>query len=209
MSASARRQRRTADELIDARFAKAIAHPLRVQIMVELDRGPMSPAEYVAKFGGNLENVAYHFRVLVQCDCIRACGERPRRGAVEHFYENSKHALFSEEEFSGLPTAVKSSFSASILSTFMDQAAEALLSNTLDSHDTRHLTWQRLRLDEEGFAKVMSRLDELFEWLPVEQMAAKERMRRSGEAPLNTAIGMFGFECPMPERDHDLPADSS
>jgi DNA-binding transcriptional ArsR family regulator len=209
MSASARRQRRSADELIDARFAKAIAHPLRVRIMVELDRGPMSPAEYVAQFGGSVENAAYHFRFLARCDCIRICGERPRRGAIEHFYENAKHALFTEDEFSALPVSLKSSFSASILSTFMDQAAEALLTNTLDSHDTRHLTWQRLNLDNEGFEIVMARLEELFRWLPVEQMAAKERMKRSGEAPLNTTVALFGFECPVPERDHDLPREDS
>lgn len=198
------RHRRAGDELIDARFAKAIAHPLRVRIMAELHRGPMSPAEYAAKFGGTLENVAYHFRTLVECDCIQIVGERPRRGATEHFYENIQWALFSEEEFSQLPPAVKGSFSASILSAFMDQAAEALLTNKLDSHESRHLTWQRLRLDEEGFAEVMGRLDAVFEWLPVAQMAARERMKKSGESPMDTTVGMFGFESPKPDRDHDL-----
>lgn len=198
------RQRRTGDELIDARFAKAISHPLRVRIMVELYRAPMSPAEYAAKFGEALENVAYHFRTLMECDCIRVIGKRARRGATEHFYENTQHALFSEEEFSQLPPAVRGSFSASILTTFMDQAAEALLTNKLDSHDSRHLTWQRLQVDEEGFAAIMSRLDELFEWLHVEQMAAGERMKRSGEKPIATTVALFGFECPKAERDHDL-----
>lgn len=200
------KHRRTGDELIDARFAKAIAHPLRVRIMVELYRAPMSPAEYAAKFGGTLENVAYHFRTLLECDCVQVVAERPRRGAVEHFYENTQRALFSEEEFSQLPVAVRGSLSASTLSEFMDQAAEALLTNTLDSQASRHLTWQRLDLDEEGFAEVMSRLDELFEWLPVAQMAARERMKKSGESPLITTVGLFGFECPRPDRDHDLTA---
>ncbi|MBS1861963.1 MAG: helix-turn-helix transcriptional regulator [Actinobacteria bacterium] len=201
---STTRQRRESDELIDARFAKAIAHPLRVRIMVELDRGPMSPAEYAAKFEEETENVWYHFRILAECDCIEVVGERSRRGATEHFYANCQHALFSEEQFSRLPAAVRGSISASILSTFMDQAAEALLTNRLDSHDSRHLTWQRLELDEEGFAEVMGRMDELFEWLPVAQMAAHQRMKKSDEKPLITAVGLFGFECPKPERDHDL-----
>jgi DNA-binding transcriptional ArsR family regulator len=198
--------RRSGEELVDARFAKAIAHPLRVRIMAELYRGPMSPAEYAAKFGGTLENVAYHFRTLVECDCVKVIAERPRRGATEHFYENTHRALFSEEDFTSLPVAVRSSLSAATLSAFMDQAAEALLTNKLDSHSSRHLTWQRLRLDEEGFAQVMARLDELFEWLPVAQMAARERMRKSGEDPVPTTIGMFGFESPKPDRDHDLPS---
>jgi hypothetical protein len=165
----------------------------------------MSPAEYAAKFGGTLENVAYHFRTLVECDCVRVIAERPRRGATEHFYENTQRALFSEEDFSRFPVAVRGSISATTLSAFMDQAAEALLTNKLDSHGSRHLTWQRLQLDEEGFAEVMARLDELFEWLPVAQMAAGERMRKSGESPVPTTVGMFGFESPTADRDHDLP----
>ena len=207
MSASTRRQRREGNELVDARFVKALSHPLRVRIIVELDRAPMPPAEYHVQFGGVLETIAYHFRILAECECIHQVGERQRRGAVEHFYANSKHALFSEEQFSRLPESVKGGFSASILSTFMDQAAESLLANKVDSHDSRHLTWQRLRLDEEGFANVMARLEELFQWLPVEQMAAGERMKKSGEEPLNTTVAMFGFECPWPDRDHDLPAE--
>jgi len=201
------RHRRDGEELIDARFAKAIAHPLRVRIMVELYRAPISPAEYVAKFGGTLENVSYHFRTLAECDCIRIVAERPRRGATEHFYESTQRALFSEEQFSEMPMAVRGSLSASTLSAFMDQAAEALLTNKLDSRESRHLTWQRLRLDEEGFAEVMGRLDEIFEWLPVAQMAARERMKKSGASPMETTVGMFGFESPKPERDHDLPLE--
>ena len=197
--------RRSGEELVDARFAKAIAHPLRVRIMSEIHRGPISPAEYAAKFGGSLENVAYHFRTLVECDCIKVVAERPRRGATEHFYENTHRALFSEQDFSSFPVAVRSSISATALSAFMDQAAEALLTNKMDSHSSRHLTWQRLELDEEGFAEVMGRLDELFEWLPVAQMAARERMRKSGESSLATTVGMFGFESPRADRDHDLP----
>jgi hypothetical protein len=201
------RRRRSGDELIDARFAKAIAHSLRVEIMAELYRAPMSPAEYAAKFGRPLENVAYHFRTLVECDCIEIVDEQPRRGATEHFYASTKRALFGEEEFSLLPPAVKGSFSASILSTFMDQAAESLLTSKLDSHESRHLTWQRLQLDEEGFAEVMTRLDEIFEWLPLAKMAARERMKKSGESPMDTTVAMFGFECPKPERDHDLTVE--
>lgn len=198
------KHRRSGEEIIDSRLAKAIAHPLRVRIWAELHRGPMSPAEYAAKFGGSLENVSYHFRTLVECDCLRVVAKRRRRGATERFYENIQWALFSEEEFSRLPMAVRGSFSASILSAFMDQAAEALLTNKLDSHESRHLTWQRLQLDEEGFAEVMTRLDELFEWLPVAQMAARERMKKSGASSLATTVALFGFESPKADRGHDL-----
>jgi hypothetical protein len=208
-SASARERRRQADELIDARLVRACSHPLRVRIMVELERAPMSPVEYHAQFGGALEKIAYHFRVLAKCECVRIIDERPRRGAVEHIYEITKLALFSTEQFSKLPESVKGGFSASILSTFMDVAAESLLTNKLDSHETRHLTWQRLTLDEQGFENVMERLEELFQWLPVEQMAAAERMKESEEEPLMAAVALSGFEVPWPERDHDLGQENA
>jgi DNA-binding transcriptional ArsR family regulator len=207
MSGSARRLRKQGDELVDRRFVKALSHPVRVRILIELDRGPMSPTEYVDQFGGNLENVSYHFRTLLECDCIKKVEARRVRGVVETFYENTQKALFSEEQFSALPNSVRSGFSATILTTFMDAASEALVTNKLDSHDSRHLTWQRLSLDEEGFARVMSRLDQVYDWLLIEQMAAGVRMKRSGEAPVNTIVAMFGFECPQAERDHDLPSD--
>jgi DNA-binding transcriptional ArsR family regulator len=208
-NASARGQRRDADELIDARLVRACSHPLRVRIMVELERAPMSPVEYQAQFGGPLETIAYHFRILAECECARIIHERPRRGAVEHIYEITKLALFSTEQFSKLPESIKGGFSASILSTFMDVAAEALLTNKLDSHETRHLTWRRLPLDEEGFENVMARLEEVFQWLPAEQMAAAERMKESGEQPLLTAVALSGFECPWPERGHDFGSENA
>jgi hypothetical protein len=205
-AASRRRQRRDAEELIDPLLVKAMRHPLRVQIMTELDRGPMSPAEYRAQFGGNLEKIAYHFRILKECECVVQVGEDQHRGAVKKIYKSVKHALFSAEHFSQLPESVKGGFSASIISTFMDVAQEALMANTVDSHASRHLEWQRLCLDEEGFATVMTRLDETYEWLCAQQMAAVERMKKSTEEPLNTTVGIFAFECPWPEREHDLPA---
>lgn len=208
-TSAARERRRQAHELIDSRLVRACSHPLRVRIMVELERAPMSPAEYHVQFGGELEKIAYHFRVLKKCECARIIDERPVRGAVEHIYEITRLALFSTEEFSTLPESVKGGFSASILTTYMDLAAEALLANKLDSHETRHLTWQRLTLDEEGFENVMERLEELFRWLPVEQMAAAERMKQSGEAPLMAAVALSGFEVPWPERDHDLGPEAA
>ncbi len=50
----------------------------------------------------------------------------------------------------------------------------------------------------------MERLDAVFEWLPELKARAKERMEKSGETPIHTTVGMFGFESPPPERNHEI-----
>lgn len=188
--------------LIDERLAKAISHPARVEIMVEAIKAPISPAEYVARFGGSVTTVAYHFRELKNQDCLEIVDEKPRRGAVEHFYGVTKRALLSDEDFARLPAPLRSGFNASIFSTFMLQGQLALEADTMDSQPNKHVTWTPLKLDKQGFDRIMDMLGELYEQAGVEQLASEGRLEESGEEPLYTTLGMFGFESPAPDRDH-------
>ncbi len=207
--ATKRKVQKATRPLVDPRLAKAIAHPMRVEILVELQKAPMSPNEYVNQFGGGLANVAYHFRELAKMDCLVIVDTQPRRGATEHFYEVAKRALFDEHDFAALPAPLRGGFDASIFSTFMQQGQQALEASTIDSQDNKHLTWQTLRLDKEGFDKLMDRLMEVFKQAGVEQLASEARIEKSGETPLYSTLGMFGFESPAPKRAHDLGEDGA
>lgn len=68
-------------------YAKALAHPLRGQILTLLEAGRRSPSEIAETLGRPLGAVSYHVRYLRGLDLIRLVGTEPRRGAVEHFYE--------------------------------------------------------------------------------------------------------------------------
>jgi hypothetical protein len=191
-------------EVIDARLARAIAHPLRVEIMVEVDRAPMSPREFMARRGGRMSNVAYHFRELAGCGCLELIAELPRGGSIEHVYEVAKRPLLDEEDFGGMPALVRGGLNGSVLAVFVERAAEALQAGTLGRDGDRPLTWSPARLDRKGFARVMAMLDKVQDLLASEEEAAAERMAGSGEKPIHTTVGLFGFESPAPERDHDL-----
>jgi hypothetical protein len=182
----------------------AIGHPLRIEIMVEVDRAPMSPAEFAVRTGGDLSKIAYHFRILRECGCLVEVATRQRRGATEHIYEVTQQALFDVETFSELPAPLRGGISAATLTTFMERAAEALEGDTLDSHESRQLAWAPLKLDEEGFANVMEMIEDLFVRFRDEHVAAAERMEASGEEPIHTTVGVAGFESPAPKRDHEL-----
>lgn len=194
--------------LVDPRLAKAIGHPLRVEIMVEVAKAPMSPTEYVHQFGGGgLTTVAYHFRELAKLDCLVVVDTKQRRGATEHFYEVAKRALLNDHDFAALPAPLRGGFDASVFSTFMQQGQQALEADTIDSQKNKHITWQTLRLSKEGFDNLMDRLMEVYEQAGVEQLASEASLEKSGETPIYTTLGMFGFESPAPERNHDLEGD--
>ncbi len=188
--------------LIDERLAKAISHPARVEIMVEAVKAPISPAEYVARFGGSVTTAAYHFRELKNQDCLEIVDEKQRRGAVEHFYGVTKRALLSDEDFARLPAPLRGGFNASIFSTFMLQGQLALEADTMDSQPNKHVTWTTLKLDKQGFDNLMARLKEVYDQAGVEQLASGARLENSGDDPIFTTLGMFGFESPAPDRDH-------
>jgi DNA-binding transcriptional ArsR family regulator len=202
MAQKAKRKRRA---LIDERLVKAISHPLRIEILVELDRAPMSPSEYATRYGDELSTVSYHFRELEKAGCLTIVEEAPRRGAMEHYYEVTKRALFTDEAFAQMPAPVRGGFNASIVGTFSDRALEAIEADTMDSRENKHLTWTPVQLDETGFDRIMRMLGDVYTALGVEQLASAERMKASGETTIHSTVAMFGFESPAPERKNSKP----
>ena len=65
---------------------KALAHPLRVEILQLLDEGRSSPIELSRRLNAPLGVVSYHVRVLSDLGLIRLVKRTARRGAIEHHY---------------------------------------------------------------------------------------------------------------------------
>jgi hypothetical protein len=66
----------------------AVRHPLRQQILREYAASdePLSPVELGTALDEPVANVSYHVRVLVKCKALVPAGQKPVRGAVQHFY---------------------------------------------------------------------------------------------------------------------------
>lgn len=75
------------NRIIDQRLVKAIAHPLRVEILEAfVAEGDLSPVLIARKLGQPIGNVSYHVNVLKDCEVIELVSTRQRRGALEHFF---------------------------------------------------------------------------------------------------------------------------
>jgi DNA-binding transcriptional ArsR family regulator len=76
-------------EAINERLARALSHPLRVQILEILSERIASPHDLSKELGVELTHVAYHTRTLDRCGCLELVDTAQRRGATEHFYRTA------------------------------------------------------------------------------------------------------------------------
>jgi predicted ArsR family transcriptional regulator len=74
-------------------LARANTHPLRISILevLALDGGrTLSPSDLSYELRTPLSNVNYHVTELRRTGLVELAGERPVRGATEHFYREAK-----------------------------------------------------------------------------------------------------------------------
>jgi DNA-binding transcriptional ArsR family regulator len=70
-----------------AKIAKALSHPLRIELLRTLrGRAQLSPVEYARESSEPLGNISYHVTVLREAGVIAVADTIARRGAMEHRY---------------------------------------------------------------------------------------------------------------------------
>jgi predicted ArsR family transcriptional regulator len=73
-------------------LARANTHPLRISILevLGMDGGrTLSPSDLSYELRTPLSNVNYHVTELRRTGLVELAGERPVRGATEHFYRET------------------------------------------------------------------------------------------------------------------------
>src|SRR5215218_819427 len=194
-------------EYVDGDMARAMAHPLRVQILGVLNKRVMSASAFARTYDEKLQNTSYHFRILKEHGLIEEVGSRQVRGSTEHFYQAVRRVLFDGKAWDELPPSVKAQVSGRILSDFLEAVAAAMESETFDSSDERMAVWLQQRLDEQGWVEAVAAQRELVHAMERIYKGSKLRLAEAGE-PDGGLLGTFGvflFESPPtdPERPED------
>src|ERR1700686_4607434 len=101
-------------------MAKAVGHPLRVQVLTILNERVASPNELAKELDEGLSNVSYHVRVLEECECLERVKTEPRRGAVEHFYRATSRAFLGAGDWRQFPETVQQGISATVMQNLME-----------------------------------------------------------------------------------------
>ncbi len=189
-------QTRTSPEGITQQLAKALAHPLRVQILSSLHKGISSPNQLSQELGEPLGNVSYHVKTLLEFDCIELVKTEPRRGAVEHFYRATERAFFSDDDWAKIPASARKGITGVILEAIGEDATAALLEGTIEKRTDSHITRSPLVLDEQGWQDLNAALNETLERANAIQEEAADRLAKSKGDSINTKLALMHFESP-------------
>ena len=95
------------EDLTDRKIIRALAHPLRTQILGLLDEGIASPKEMSARLGSPLGTVSYHVTILRDLGMIELVRQTPRRGAVENHYRAKPRKRLAAGDLSRMPGRIR------------------------------------------------------------------------------------------------------
>lgn len=184
---------------ISARTARALADPWRFRILTEVTSRPLSPSRFVEEHGGELTHVARCFRQLAEWGYLEVAEERPgrRRGAaIEHIYRAIRRAQFDANTWESVSHTDRDSVTRSILDSYRTRISEALEAGTFDQEVDRHLSWEIIVLDKEGWQELCGRLDLIQGSLAGRELEAAKRLAVSREEEIPATVGLAAFRSP-------------
>jgi len=179
---------------VDQRLVKALAHPLRVEILTILNERMASPNELSKELEEGLSQVSYHVKVLRDFECIEMVKTEPRRGAVEHYYRATSRAYLTDQDWKSLPESVKPGVSASSIEMIVDDVVGALLGGSFDSREDRHLSWTPGVVDEQGWKESVDLVNETLEKVIKIHSGSAKRLAKSGEEGIPATTVLMNFE---------------
>lgn len=141
------------------RLIKAMAHPLRHNILVCLNQRAASPSMLAKQLDQPLGNVAYHVKILLDSGAIELLETRPVRGAIEHIYRATSRPFFDDEHWSRLPLSLRRALFDEGLQQVWEHVVAAANDGGFD-HPRAHVSWTTLELDEQGHQEVVELLAE-------------------------------------------------
>lgn len=175
-------------DITDPSVAKALAHPLRSQILAALEERTASPSQLATELDVPLGVLSYHVRRLTALGFLKLVKRVPRRGAVEHYYTATSKPRISDAAWSAMPGNVKETMLGASLGSLGAHLGQAAAAGGFDPPESR-LSRQRFRLDADGFKEAAAALEECTRRL--ETLEAEAKARADGGADAATVVMML------------------
>lgn len=179
--------------ITDPRLVKALAHPMRLQILSVLEQRTASPKQIAEEIDQPLTHVSYHVRQLQQFGVIRLVSTRQVRGAIEHHYRMDARPSISDEAWREAPEIAKQALIGAVLGQVSTQVNAASAQGGF-SRDGAHLSRLPLELDERGWREVSKAFERLTEKLERIQEDSNARVRESHAERASALAVLMLFE---------------
>lgn len=188
--------RDVSNRTVDQKLIKALAHPLRVEILAILNDRMASPNELSKELEEGLSQVSYHVKVLKDFKCIRMVKTEPRRGAVEHYYRATARAFLTSDMVKDLPKSAQRASYSTVLVDANQDVTTALESGKFDQRNDYVVARIPTTMDEQGCANAAKLGDKFIEdFLLVEEEAALRLAKGEGDGaqiPTTAVLLIFG-----------------
>jgi DNA-binding transcriptional ArsR family regulator len=188
---------RAISDIGDPRLVKALAHPLRVQILTVLEERVASPSDLAEELGAPLGNVSYHVRTLSDLGLLKLVRRRTRRGAVEHYYRARGRATVTDRAWSQVPSVVRRSMVGVALEQSIEQAVAAAADGGFDADETS-VTRHSVELDEDGVRELCDALGRLHEELGAIQERSTKRADGDQGGARQVGLVTMLYDAPAP-----------
>jgi DNA-binding transcriptional ArsR family regulator len=202
---------------MDEGLIKALAHPLRWQIVTSLvERGEASPVELARMLDQPLATVSHHVRVLRDLRTIELTRTAQRRGAIEHYYRAVMPAFFDEQQWASIPEPLRRALAGQVFAQVFAEAAAAGGKGGFDAVGA-HLDRMVVELDDQGWYDVSEALLDLLR--RIQAIQADSDARRDADPARVSEIVLMQFEveeslasadsdddrAPLPQRSPPIP----
>lgn len=191
-----KRQREAFSKTVDQRLIKALAHPLRVEILAILNERMASPNELSKDLEEGLSQVSYHVKVLKDFECIEMVKTEPRRGAVAHFYRASSKVFIPVWMMKLIPKSAQREMFGNVLADIEQDVGTSLETGTFDKRPDWVVGRDPRILDNQGREDAEEAATEFFErYEEIEAEAANRRANGEGAGesiPTTAVVLVFG-----------------
>lgn len=197
-------------DINDPRLIKALAHPLRVQILTVLEtRELASPNELSEELSVSLGVMSYHVRRLHALGFIELVKRTPRRGAIEHHYRAKARNQVTDDVWAQTPSIVKRAMVGATLEQVTGYVNAAAAGGGFDRQEA-HLSRTVLMLDDEAWSQLAAEMGKWVEVVDRIEAESRERIARSpgGEAESTakrSAAVLMLFESSSVPEQHAVP----
>jgi len=180
-------------DVTDSRVVKALAHPLRVQILTALDDRVASPNELAQEFQADLGSVSYHVRRLVHLGFLKQVDQIPRRGAIEHYYTTIAGPRITDDAWANVPTIVKRAMVGAMVETVGRFVTTAAGAGGFDIADA-HLTRSPIVVDQQGWHDLAVELRSVMDRLAEIQRESAVRLAESPGLEQQATVVLMLFD---------------
>jgi DNA-binding transcriptional ArsR family regulator len=184
-------------DINDPRLVKALAHPLRVQILAVLQDRAASPSTLADELSAPLGNVSYHVRILAKLGLLKLVRKRQRRGAIEHIYQANGRVRVSDRAWGQVPGIVKTAMvdaSLEQVGRYVEQSASTGGFERPEAHMSR----QPMRLDDKGWQELSAAVADLLQRANEIEAHSKKRLEDSDhQGELEAGLVLMLFEAAL------------